>query len=195
MNIYKSSIKESYGLTDSWIARLGPPDKTVTNPHYRSGPSASLYLRARVEALIEDNMDEYQKLQVRRKKAQEKAKEVIKKRELELIKWSENVPIIVDDLPETLEQLCTDAEESAMEHIYDSRKLRKFKMTINVIIAFIRHNLTDYEYLLSWIEGKPGCGAGYSIIKDRVNREVVSCLVQKYGDAQLANLECQTEQE
>ena len=43
---YKITLKRQYGLTDSWIKRLGEPDKQVANPHYSSGPPASLYLRS-----------------------------------------------------------------------------------------------------------------------------------------------------
>ncbi len=45
---YKSTLKKTYGLTDSMIARLGPPYKIVPNPHYRSKTS-SLYNRERLD--------------------------------------------------------------------------------------------------------------------------------------------------
>lgn len=40
--VYRSTLKSEYRLTDGLIKRLGPPDKEVANPHYWSGPSASL---------------------------------------------------------------------------------------------------------------------------------------------------------
>jgi hypothetical protein len=57
--VYKTTLKKTYGLTDGMIRRLGPPDKEVPNPRYRSLTS-TLYNRSRVEAFIEEIGDEYQ---------------------------------------------------------------------------------------------------------------------------------------
>ena len=50
---YRTTLKIVYGLTESWIKRLGEPDKVVPNPHRRS-TNSYLYLRERVEMFIEE---------------------------------------------------------------------------------------------------------------------------------------------
>ena len=59
--VYKSTLKERFGLTDSLIRKLGAPDKQVPNPHYRSGPPASLYAIDRVEAWCAEHSKEIEK--------------------------------------------------------------------------------------------------------------------------------------
>jgi hypothetical protein len=55
--VYKTTLSKVYGLTPAMIGELGRCDKTCDNPHYISGPPASLYDIDRVEAWIEKNQD------------------------------------------------------------------------------------------------------------------------------------------
>src|SRR4051794_22326808 len=56
--IYKSFLKQRYGLTDRLIEELGDPDELVVNLHYKSGPPASLYRVDRVKRFVADHSDE-----------------------------------------------------------------------------------------------------------------------------------------
>lgn len=67
--VYKSTIREKYGLTSSMIEELGQPDKHVPNQHYRSGPPASLYKVERVESWIEKNLERIKAIEKRRAKS------------------------------------------------------------------------------------------------------------------------------
>jgi hypothetical protein len=65
--VYRSTLKKKeFGLTDSMIKKLGPPDKLVPNPHYKSGPPAQLYLVTKVKRWIARNRDSVDKAKYRR---------------------------------------------------------------------------------------------------------------------------------
>jgi hypothetical protein len=174
--IYKSTIKETYGLTDSWIKRLGEPDRVVPNPHYRS-KNSYLYARARVEAYIEEHQAEYNALLAGRAKRSERAKKAADHRANEMIEWASRVRIEIDRLPRR-DRL----ERQAEETFYEFRSAERgdydatFTPTDNAIIAHVRHTRTNYEYLLSQIEGKPGCHEAYLIIRERVDTEIAGVL-------------------
>ena len=51
--IYKATLRSQYGLTDKYIARLGPAHKTMPNPHYACAAPSSLYSTKRVEAYLD----------------------------------------------------------------------------------------------------------------------------------------------
>lgn len=59
--ITKTSLKQTYLLSDRWIARLGEPDATVENPHHRKWSEMCLYSRKRVENFLANNAHEYAK--------------------------------------------------------------------------------------------------------------------------------------
>ena len=64
--IYRSTIKREYGLTDAMIEELGPPDKSVVNPHYHTAAKSQLYLRERVERWVEANRERVDAAMARR---------------------------------------------------------------------------------------------------------------------------------
>lgn len=70
--IYKSTVRQEYGLTPKMIDELGQPDKTCENPYYSCGFEASLYLISRVEAWVEANKERLaraQELRIKRSDA------------------------------------------------------------------------------------------------------------------------------
>lgn len=69
--ITKSTAISSYGLTESLLKKMGEPDKTAPNPHYRSAAPMKLYLRDRVEKFVEENQEAIEKILARRKKLEE----------------------------------------------------------------------------------------------------------------------------
>lgn len=177
---YKTTLKKTYGLTDSWIKRLGEPDKVVPNPHYRNGPPSSLYRRTRVEEFIEANQEEYDKLQAKRAKLRAASQRVADKKRQETLSWAESVGIelLEDKLPKTYNGLCRACEEKFLTFIPFSAD---FSLTNNAIVAYIRHNFTNYEALLSQAEGRTGVGEAYWVIKARVNETVKKMLEVRYG--------------
>ncbi|MFQ5796231.1 MAG: hypothetical protein ACE5JP_14440 [Candidatus Bipolaricaulia bacterium] len=180
--VYKTTLKTVYGLTDSWIKRLGPPDKEVPNPH-RLSTKSYLYRRARVELFIEAHQAEYERLLSKRAERSKRATAVADRRAQSLLTWAKDVPIVVNELPRRLRDLERATEAAFVDfrawerNDYDT----EFTMSYNALVAFVRHNATDYEWLLSEIEGKPGCGEAYLVLKQRANQAVESKLKQQYG--------------
>lgn len=160
--IYTATIKRLYKLPESWIKRLGNPDEYVTNPHYRTGPKAQLFSRLRVELLIEENAEEYQKMLERSEKRRENMTVVMQKKKTDLVDWARNVPINIGSFQRRK------IEEEANE--YFSMCNEDFTVANrNGIVSYLRHNYTNYEILMNKIEGKVGCWAAHQIIKQRVN--------------------------
>lgn len=66
--VYKSTVRDVYGLTPSMIDELGPPDKLVRNRHNSNAPCASLYLVKRVEEWVARNQERVERAKVKRAK-------------------------------------------------------------------------------------------------------------------------------
>ncbi len=73
-------------------------------------------------------------------------------------------------------------EQIPRREILDKRAAEHFRMmaldrggagsghtNIRGVVAFVRHNMTNYESLLEEVEGKPGASLAYLRIKERVN--------------------------
>lgn len=56
-----SGLKKEYHFTQKWIERLGEPDITKYNPHFRTGPRMRLWGRDRILAFISEHSTEYDK--------------------------------------------------------------------------------------------------------------------------------------
>lgn len=96
--VYKSTLKAEFGMTDRLIRMLGEPDTFVKNPHYRSGPPASLYAVRRVRAFIREHGREMRALKRRRNPAvqERRAKARARARDRRLInkypQWQDALP-------------------------------------------------------------------------------------------------------
>jgi hypothetical protein len=77
--VYKKALKLTYGLSDMWIARIGPPDLVIPNPH-AIGKKAFLYHRARVEAFIDEHLDDYRRLQEQRQRRRKSAQDAAERK-------------------------------------------------------------------------------------------------------------------
>lgn len=175
---YKSTLRTVYGLPDSWIARLGDPDKSVPNPHYRSGPPSSLYLRARVEAFIEENQADYERMIVERRSRQARARGAAEQREQALTAWAGAVEIVSRPLPDQ-QTLHDQVEVFYAWRNYERGRESDFYLTPGAVVAHLRHSYTNYETLLQYVEGNPGCAEAYLVLKRRCT-EVAEGLLQQY---------------
>lgn len=57
--ITKTTLKQTYLLSDKWIKRLGKPDLITENPHHHKFSDMQLYSKQRVEAFLAENAEEY----------------------------------------------------------------------------------------------------------------------------------------
>lgn len=152
------------GWTEKMIQRfLGSPDRTKTNPHYRSAARMQLFDESRVVAAerTSDFVELEQKREVRRAGA---LKAVQTKRE-KVERYVESVDIKVPVLDEDtlIREACNNynnfrPDRYAGEHS-DARFLKR--ITVN----YLRHRLTEYEDHLEQTYGRVGASEAYLKIK------------------------------
>ena len=174
--VYRSTLNIRYMMNDTWIARLGPRDKEVPNPHHRSGPPASLYRVARVEAFLETYADEFADHLARRAKRAATMNAVAEMKRRELLDWAESVEIQHFSWPDDLSRACGRHLQAlfmaGMAHGVPD-------VTPRTILNMLRHACTDYESLLAQADGKVGAGEAYGIIKRRINGELTVPLLNR----------------
>lgn len=168
----KSTLKEVYGLTDRLIKLIGLPDKTAPNPYYNRAAPMCLYLIERVENWIENHPDEVKTAKAR----SNRGKRVSGAKRLEMLAWAENVDVAIYKLG--------NKKKLERQTLAASSHLEDFTLTENAIIAFVRHNRTNYHDLLSDLSGRAGCAEAYAIIRRRVNYEITKKLREVGNDAQ-----------
>lgn len=176
--INKQTIKTEYGLTDSLIKKIGAPDKTAVNPHFRTGPPMRMYERARVEKWIEENQEI---IGITGKRKATEAKPVapkIKKKRQQARSGHFTVPVM--EKAQLLEKACAhynalwDAggkrERCASENA-DSEFIKR------ICIKYLRGLVTGHNSDRENIQGRPAKGKDYEIIKD----EVMEAIKDKYS--------------
>lgn len=161
--ITKSTLKKDYGLTDSMIAKIGDPDATKPNPHYRQGAPMKLYERARVEQWIAQHQDMLQR-SAPRKAAAQKAVETKRQNAQEMINEA------LSDLQ--LRPIPPDIDSRTQAYLFARYPDYDGYVTPKAIAAHIRHNYTNYENLLLKIKGKVGAGNLYAQIKEALNQRI-----------------------
>lgn len=55
----KTTLRQTYLLSDRWIKQMGVPDRIVENPHHRKFAPMYLYSRQRVEGFLAEHAEEY----------------------------------------------------------------------------------------------------------------------------------------
>ena len=167
--VYRSTLKSRYLIDETWIARLGPRDKQVPNPHYLSGPPASLYRVARVETFLDAHAKEFLQYLGRRAKRSNAMTAVAETKRQELREWARSVEIEHYPWPENLWQVC----QAHLEALYRCGLMSGVPdASPRHILNMLRHAYTNYETLLADTDGKVGASEAYSVIKQRVNREI-----------------------
>lgn len=170
--IYKTTLKKTYGLPDSWIKQLGDPDKVIPNPHHRATKSY-LYLRARVEVFIDDHQAEYDAMLMKRAERSARGKRVASRRAHELAVWARLVEIQIEDLPSLRCMEEQAAADFVAFHAFERNDFdAQFIPSRRAIESHVRHARTNYEGLLQELEGKPGCHEAYLIVRSRVDEAV-----------------------
>ena len=174
--ITATRAKKEYFLTDSMIKMIGEEDKTVRNSHRRSS-YIRLYLIERIEEWVVENADLVEKSKIRREKlskAQLKVHAEKREKMKELTKsWKPKMKI---PCGVSIEEMTEDAK-SYYHFRYDDFS---GQVTRQGLIAYIRHEYTDYEWFLSEIDsskGKTGVGLLYPPLRIKVDE-----LISKYLD-------------
>ena len=169
--IYASTVRSRYRLSNAWMTRLGMPDRNVVNPHYRSGPPASLFCVARIEAFLEENVQEYTAHLARRARRSAAMTTVANSKRHELLDWAQSVEIQHHPWPNDLWASCERHLEALFGGVPD--------VAPRHILNMLRHAYTNYEHLLAQTDGKVGAGEAYGIIKRRTNDEIAARLLTR----------------
>ena len=171
--VYRSTLKSRYMMNDTWIARLGPRDKQVPNPHYQSGPPASLYSVARVESFLEICAKEFAQYLLGRDKRSNALTAFAETKRQELLEWARSVKIEHHPWPEDLWKTC----QIHLEALQRCGLMRGVPdVSPRHILNILRHAYTNYETLLADTDGKVGACEAYTVITQRVNSEITARL-------------------
>ena len=171
--IYRSTLHSRYLMDDTWIARLGPRDKQVPNPYHPSGQPASAYRVARVEAFLEAHAGQYAEHLVSQAKNTTPLTAEAEWREQETLEWAEGAWIEHRPWPDDLWQTCS----THLEAIHRSGLLIAVpEVTPRRIQSMLRHEYSNYEYLLAQTDGKVGASGACAILKRCANSEIAARL-------------------
>lgn len=160
-----TALKER-GWSDALIRDFAAePCKLVKNPAYRSGPPMRLWGVERIKII--EATPEWQersaKIMARRPAAQARALAAAEKKRQETIAFVRAwVPKI--RLPDGVDLVSAACE--AYNALHDSRgNYTKFatpdanpEFIERIVTNYVRHECSDYEWMLSWIKGRVGAG-------------------------------------
>ena len=180
--VTKSLLKSKYCLSEAWIQKLGPADRETTNPHYKSGPSMLLYSEERVIDFIVQNADEYSRWIEKRQRLSDAQKELQRQHREETLQWARTVEITFETLPANL-------IDAAIQY-YATRALDRDDYdhdpkTTNYrgVLAYLRHEKTNYDSLCGQLIAKTGTAAAYQILANRVADACALKVFEKCGMA------------
>lgn len=178
-HITYSRLKGEHYWTDKMIQDLlGEPDKTVPNPHYRSGAPMKLYLLSRIIA-IEQTLD-LDAMRSRRLKRSVSAKKAVATKKRNILERAKNCdlqcnfsePIFIvrenaeshhDDLMMERYMWHNFSYHKRAHHITDHEVDYRDRWAVN----YLRHERTDYDYWL-YVLG----GAVRHTLRERIHDEI-----------------------
>lgn len=173
--VCKSTLRNKYQLSESWISRLGPPDKCVPNPHYRQASEMQLYEVGRVEKFIAANKAEYDAWVKKRAKLAEaplrKAEEVrrtrveaSRKATRRVKDWMKKVAVKIRPIPANI----WDVAQNSYEDHYG---LEFRGMGYNGLVAYLRHESTNYEELLQTLDELTQDDEGNNVVLGEIDTD------------------------
>jgi hypothetical protein len=186
--VYEATVRKVYGLTPSMIQELGPPDKYCENPHWKSGPLASLYLVERVEAWAAANRGRLEKAEAGRVKRSAAMKAVHEKKRVERRNMEEvrreQYQACLRKAEEWVNGLeITVAQPFPPTLLEDARKAYKFKghadpLKEKALVAHVRHSLTNYMKLVRQLPAQVFGVHPHNLLRNRVNAVVRRALAE-----------------
>ena len=133
-----------------------------------------MYRVARVEAFLETYARQYAEYIVSRAKHIVSLTADAECREQETSDWAWVVKIEHRLWPDDLWQTC----RTHLESVYRSRLLIPVpEVTARCIQSMLRHEYSNYEYLLAQTDGKAGASDACAVLKRRANREIAKRLL------------------
>ncbi|MHA2231013.1 MAG: hypothetical protein ACXAB4_00755 [Candidatus Hodarchaeales archaeon] len=168
--------KAHFGLTDSMFRDIGEPDLIRPNPHYRSAAPMRLYLIERLENWVTKNLERVEKAIIRRKKLSAAQQAVHERKRQEMQKLADSWE------PRFLARIPGNVCDLAREHYYLRYIDFDGTLTESGLVAFVRHNFTDYDDFLGRIpqyKGQTGNYLLYLTLREKVDDMIVEW-IQSY---------------
>jgi hypothetical protein len=179
---FSSTELKERGWSDALIRDFAAePCKLVKNPNYRSGPPMRLWSVERIEEIEErpEWQERAAKLLARRPAAQARALAAAEKRRQQTIEfaqsWTPAIRLPADNYSALVEAAC-----EAYNGLHAARgNYEKFarpggdpEFIDRIVGNFIRHECSDYEWMLGQIRGRVGTADAYHEIRRIADRKV-----------------------
>lgn len=153
-----SGLKTEYGLTDKLIKSIGAPNAIQTNPYYKNASPTKLYLKERINCWISEHQKEIVAAQVRKDAANKAANTKRRLGRTVVAKVVQGLKLRPIGTPKSVER-------QAREFFFSMYEDFNGEVTEKGKCAFIRHNFTNYEEILSVVKGKVGASELYENVK------------------------------
>jgi len=182
----KTTLIKHRGWTEKAIKLfLGEHDKEGRNPYYSSASPTKLYLIKRVEKKEKSKeFKDFKNKNNSRKNGSKKSIETKKKKITEFI-TNLNIDIKKQKFSiikkEAIESYNEFKEDISFEIGFDFQKatLSSDKQFLNrIIVNYIRHNLSEYDYRLQEIFGKVGKQEAYKLLNKKIYNKIAEIYPQ-----------------
>lgn len=169
----KTQLKER-GWTESMMKRMElQADKTGRNPCFKNAPLMLLYSKEKIENI--ESSEKFKELLDRSLNRRNGAKKAIETKTKKLLDYADSVDIQIRYLSDvTLTKMAIKS--------YNDWNFRKGKEKVTIYSDevfleriknnYIRHELTNYDEILSEIKGKVGKNNAYYIIRNKVEERI-----------------------
>lgn len=171
-----AGIKATFNITDRIIKLLGEPDLIVPNPHYKSAPEMKLFDREKITKKLEQLRKNAPGLFAKMKDRRAAAGRAVNTKKKHMENFVDTT--ILDNLKIQEYDAKNIPELAEKQHSWHEISIygeirHDWIGGFNAEIAYIRHNLTNYESLLDEIKGKVGASNAYTRIKQALNDKIV----------------------
>lgn len=101
----------------------------------------------------------------------------------DLLAWAATVTIQIGPLPLTFAVLERQAQGTFYtRRFWNGGRSHDVLLSRDAIMAYVRHNLTNYDDLRNQIKGRPDNQAAYEMLKERCNAAIMAVLHERYGE-------------
>lgn len=193
--ITMSTILKRNGWTKKAIDLFYPkPEKEVPNPNYKKAAPMKLYLQSKVSEI--EKTQDFLLFVEKNQKRRDGAKKAVSTKIDKLFKYVNDLNIDVPDIPkdELIKKACSHfnarkeyEKEKHQEWAYKNYEEHQMEEDPDFSLAYpdsdirflaristnyLRHNMTDYEKILTQMGGKPGKDDVYDTLKNKVNLSI-----------------------
>lgn len=171
--ITKTEIKTRRKWTESLIVKYLPePDLIKNNPVFRGTTEMKLYKVSRIDEIEKSEMFliDFQKTTLRR----ERSKKMVRTKTDNLLNKISNISISVEEYNrQELIKLVIDSYNQRNNHKEPISQRETDQATMErLMVNYIRHQLTSYDYILMELYSKVGKEHAYKLLNKRIYKSI-----------------------